>query len=157
DAGTLPGRDCACRDSPGRHLVHPRPGPGRLTTMNRGLASYVLAAPAGILLLGLLVGPLVLLLRASLYEPASGTGFFVPGSWTTANLANAPDDYGLSLLGFTLLFGVSVAGLTVAVTFPLALFIRALSPAWRRVAVTVVLLPKLASALVIVFGLQLLM
>jgi ABC-type spermidine/putrescine transport system permease subunit I len=117
-------------------------------------APYLLSAPAAALLLALLAGPLVLLLRVSLYEPAGGHGFFVPGTWTGANFAAITDRYGWSLLGFTFLFGTGVALLTVLVAYPLALFIRSLTPAGQKIALAVVLLPKLASVLVIVFGLQ---
>jgi ABC-type spermidine/putrescine transport system permease subunit I len=122
--------------------------------MSRRLTPYLLSAPAGALLLGLLAGPLVLLARVSLYEPAHGRGFFSPGTWTLANYAAAADGYGLRLLGYTVLFGAGVAGLTVLIAYPLALFIRSLAPAGRRVALAGVLLPKLASVLVILFGLQ---
>jgi ABC-type spermidine/putrescine transport system permease subunit I len=122
--------------------------------MTRRLAPYLLSAPAAGLLLGLLAGPLVFLVRVSLYEPARGSGFFRPGTWTLANFAAVADGYGLKLLGFTVLFGAAVAGLTVILAYPLALFVRALRPFWRRAAVTAVLLPKLASVLVILFGLQ---
>jgi ABC-type spermidine/putrescine transport system permease subunit I len=43
---------------------------------------------------------------------------------------------------------------TVILAYPIALFIRTLSPFWRRITVVAVLLPKLASVLVILFGLQ---
>jgi ABC-type spermidine/putrescine transport system permease subunit I len=120
----------------------------------RRLIPYLLSAPAASLLVGLLAGPLVLLFRVSLYEPARGHGFFVPGTWTTANFIAITDDYGLRLLGFTVLFGGGVAFTTVLVAYPLALFIRSLAPLGRRMALAVVLLPKLASVLVLVFGLQ---
>jgi ABC-type spermidine/putrescine transport system permease subunit I len=122
--------------------------------MTRRLAPYLLSAPAAALLLMLLAGPLVLLVRVSLYEPAQGHGFFTPGTWTPTNFASVSDGYGLSLLGFTVLFGAGVAILTVLFAYPFALFIRTLPPFWRRVAVIAVLLPKLASVLVILFGLQ---
>jgi ABC-type spermidine/putrescine transport system permease subunit I len=113
-----------------------------------------LSAPAAALLLGLLACPLVLLARVSLYEPAHGRGFFAPGTWTLANYAAVTDAHGLRLLWFTVIFGVAVAGLTVSVAYPLALFVRSLSSPWRRAALAGVLLPKLASVLVILFGLQ---
>jgi ABC-type spermidine/putrescine transport system permease subunit I len=122
--------------------------------VTRRAAPYVLSAPAAFLLLGLLLGPLVLVARVSLYEPPHGRGFFTPGTWTAANFAAVTDGHGLRLLGFTALFGVGVAGLTVLVAYPLALFLRSRPPPWRRTALAAVLLPKLASVLVILFGLQ---
>ena len=117
-------------------------------------APYLLSAPAAGLLAGLLLGPLVLLLRVSLYAPAAGRGFFTPGTLTAANFAAVTDAHGLRLLAFTALFGAGVAAAVVLVAYPLALFVRSLSPAGRRVAVAAVLLPKLASVLVVLFGLQ---
>ncbi len=121
--------------------------------MNR-FHPYLLSAPAAALLVGLLLGPLVLLLRVSLYEPASGRGFFTPGTWTLENFATVLDRYGVRLLAFTTAFGIGVAAVSVSVGYPLAMFIRSLSETARRVAVAGVLLPKLASVLVVVFGLQ---
>jgi ABC-type spermidine/putrescine transport system permease subunit I len=122
--------------------------------MNHRLTPYLLSAPAAALLLGLLAGPLLLLVRVSLYEPAQGHGFFIPETWVLTNFASVTDGYGLSLLGFTGMFGAAVALGTVLLAYPIALFIRALSPLWRRVALAAVLLPKLACVLVILFGLQ---
>ena len=121
--------------------------------MSRG-TPYLLASPAAALLVGLMLGPLVLLARVSLYEPPAGRGYYAPGTWTTANYAAATDADGLTLLAFTAGFAGTVAAAAVAVGFPLALFIRSLGPTGRRAAVGVVLLPKLASALVVMFGLQ---
>jgi ABC-type spermidine/putrescine transport system permease subunit I len=125
--------------------------------VNRQRTPYLLSAPAAGLLVALLACPLVLLARVSLYEPARGHGFFAPGTWTPANYASVTDGHGLGLLRYTVLFGAGVAGLTVAVAYPLALFVRSLSSPWRPVALAGILLPKLASVLVILFGLQLLL
>jgi ABC-type spermidine/putrescine transport system permease subunit I len=122
--------------------------------MSRRLTPYLLSAPAVALLAGLLACPLALLARVSLYEPARGVGFFSPGTWTPANYAAVTDGYGLRLLAYTAGFGVAVAGLTVLIAYPLALFLRSLAPPWRRAGLAAVLLPKLASVLVILFGLQ---
>src|SRR4051812_24870856 len=122
--------------------------------MKRSLTPYLLSSPATALLLGLLACPLLLLARVSLYEPGRGRGFFAPGTWTPGNYAAVTDGYGLGLLGYTLLFGAAVAALAVLVAYPFALLLRGLSRPWRRLALAAVLLPKLASALVILFGLQ---
>jgi ABC-type spermidine/putrescine transport system permease subunit I len=122
--------------------------------MIRRSAPYLLSAPAATLLVGLLACPLVLLVRVSFYEPAHGRGFFSPGTWTPNNYIAVTDGFGLELLGYTVLFGVGVAVLTVLVAFPLALFVRSLSSPWRQAALAGILLPKIASVLVILFGLQ---
>jgi ABC-type spermidine/putrescine transport system permease subunit I len=122
--------------------------------MNARWTPYLLSAPAVAMLVGLLAFPLLLLARVSLCEPAHGRGFFTPGTWTVVIYAVVMNGYHLSILGFTVLFGAAVATLTVAVAYPLALFVRSLRPSMRRVALACVLLPKLASVLVILFGLQ---
>ena len=106
------------------------------------------------MLAGLLVGPLVLLVRVSLYEPATGRGFFTPETWTAGNFAAVLDGFGARVLAFTIGFGAGVAVVSVAVAYPLALFVRSLSPTSQRIAVAAILLPKLANVLVVVFGLQ---
>jgi len=115
---------------------------------------YLLSAPAAAMLAGLLVGPLVLLVRVSLYEPATGRGFFTPETWTAGNFAAVLDGFGARVLAFTIGFGAGVAVVSVAVAYPLALFVRSLSPTSQRIAVAAILLPKLANVLVVVFGLQ---
>jgi ABC-type spermidine/putrescine transport system permease subunit I len=122
--------------------------------MSRRVVPYLLSAPATALLLGLLACPLLLLARVSLYEPPRGRGFFTPGTWTAANYAAVADAYGLRLLLYTTLFGVTVAALAVLTAYPFALFLRSLSRPWRRIGLAAALLPKLASVLVILFGLQ---
>lgn len=122
--------------------------------MSQRLTPYLLSTPAVVLLVGLLACPLVLLIRVSLYEPSHGHGFFVEGTWTSANYSSITDWYGLKLLGYTVLFGSVVAFVVVLVAYPLALFMRSLQSPWRQIALASVLLPKLASVLVILFGLQ---
>jgi ABC-type spermidine/putrescine transport system permease subunit I len=121
--------------------------------MSQRLTPYLLSAPAAALLAGLLVSPLVLLVRVSLYEPAHGRGFFTPDTWTTSNFTAVTDAHGLRLLGFTVLFGVGVAALTILLGYPLALFVRSLPPRARVAAVGLILLAKLANVLAILFGL----
>jgi ABC-type spermidine/putrescine transport system permease subunit I len=115
---------------------------------------YLLSTPAAALLLGLLACPLVLLARVSLCEPGRGSGFFTPGTWTLANYSSVTDAFGLRLLAFTVAFAAAVAALTLLLAYPLALFVRSLSGRWRWLALGLVLLPKFASVLVILFGLQ---
>ena len=48
-----------------------------------GLVPWVLAAPATFLLMVAFAGPMILLVRVSLYEsPVDGTGFYRPGTWS---------------------------------------------------------------------------
>jgi ABC-type spermidine/putrescine transport system permease subunit I len=114
-----------------------------------------LASPALLLLTVFLAGPLVLLVRVSLFAPAAGIGFYQPGTWTAGNFADlAGDPYFREVLGFTLLLALGVTLLVLLIAYPLALFIHALPPRRKAVALGAVLLPKLASVLVGVYGLQ---
>lgn len=115
---------------------------------------YLLAGPAAGLLLGLLVCPLLLVARVSLYQPANGHGFFTPGTWTLANHSALWYGHGLGLVGYTIAFGAMVAVVVVIISFPLALFLRSLNSPLRRLALAGITLPKFASVLVILFGLQ---
>ena len=115
---------------------------------------YLLAGPAATLLIGLLVCPLLLVIRVSLYQPANGRGFFMPGTWTLANHSALMDAHGLGLVGYTIAFGAMIAVVVVMVSFPLALFLRSLNFSLQRFAIAGITLPKFASVLVILFGLQ---
>lgn len=115
---------------------------------------YLLAGPAAGLLLGLLVCPLLLVARVSLYQAATGRGFFTPGTWTLANHSVLLDGHGLGLMGYTIGFGCLVALVVVGISFPLALFLRSLYSPLRQVVLAGITLPKFASVLVILFGLQ---
>jgi ABC-type spermidine/putrescine transport system permease subunit I len=118
----------------------------------------LLAAPAVGLVLGLLVAPLVLLVRVSLYEEAGGRGFFRPGTWTLESYRFLlADGYTHEVLVFTVLLGLGVTAVVLLVSYPLALFIHGLSPAWKTAALAAVVLPKLASVLVVLCGLQMLL
>ncbi len=120
-----------------------------------GWRPLALATPAGLLLLVFLAGPLMLLARVSLYESAGGRGFYQPGTWTAANFAAlARDAYFREVVAFTLTLALGVTMLVLALAYPLALFIHGLAPRWKAAALGAVVLPKLASMLVGVYGLQ---
>lgn len=125
--------------------------------MRRSITPYWLVLPAATLLFGLLAVPLVLLVRVSLYRGGDGHGFYTPNTWTLTHYAALTDAYGLRMAGYTVLFGAGVAVLTVAAGFATALWLRELAGRWRALVLAVVLAPKLASVLVILFGLQLLL
>lgn len=125
--------------------------------MNRPLTPYLLSLPAAGLLLTMLASPLLLLLRMSLHRGGQGRVFYVPGTWTLDSYHDVTDAYGLRMLGYTVLFGAGVAVLTVAAGYATALWLRDRTPRRRRLVLAVVLAPKLASVLVVLFGLQLLL
>jgi ABC-type spermidine/putrescine transport system permease subunit I len=125
--------------------------------MRDKLGPALLAGPALALLLAFLAGPLLLLGRVSLCEPPAGRGFYRPGTWTLAVYRELGERYFREVLLFTTGLGVGVAGLAVLVAYPLALYVHGLPPRARVVALAAVVLPKLASVLVVLYGLELLL
>ncbi len=118
------------------------------------LMRWCLCLPA-LTLVGLLAFvPAAFLVRMSFNEFAPGQGFYREGTFTTAHYAGLTRSFELRLIGFTLLFGLEIASLAVLLGFPVALYLRSLRPRWRNLALGAVLLPKVASTLVILFGLQ---
>jgi ABC-type spermidine/putrescine transport system permease subunit I len=118
----------------------------------------LLAAPAALLWLAFLLGPLGLLVRLSLCHSDPGRDFYQPGTWTLHSYRElAGEVYFRQVLGFTLLLGVAVTLLTLLLAYPLALFIHGLRPRGRALALTAAVLPKFAGVLVVVFGLKLLL
>ena len=129
-------------------MIAPDPSRQRLTAL-------VLSAPALLLLLVFFAGPFLFLLRLSFYAPAAGRGFYQPGTWTTANYGDLlADPYFRQVILFTLLLGLGVTALVLLLALPLSLFIHALPPRQKTLALAAVVLPKLASMLVVVYGLQ---
>lgn len=113
------------------------------------------AAPAVTLLALFYFAPMALLLRVSLFADAGGRGFYRPGTWTLENYrVLAGDPYFREVLAFTLLLGAGVALLTMLIAYPLALFIDGLPPRGKAAALAAVVLPKLASVLVAIYGLE---
>jgi ABC-type spermidine/putrescine transport system permease subunit I len=121
----------------------------------RRFTAVVLSAPALLLLAVFFAGPFLFLLRLSFYAPAAGRGFYRPGTWTTANYGDLfTDAYSRQVILFTLLLGLGVTTLVLLLALPLSLFIHALPPRQKTLALAAVVLPKLASMLVVVYGLQ---
>lgn len=114
----------------------------------------LLSGPALALLGGVVLAPFVLLLRASLCEPAAGRGFYAPGTFTVQNYARLFDPYHRSLVAFTAGFAVATAATSLAVGYPLALFIHGRADRRQPLAVGLLLVPKMAGTLAAVFGLQ---
>jgi ABC-type spermidine/putrescine transport system permease subunit I len=125
----------------------------------RNWAGPLLAAPAGVLLALFLLGPLLLLVRVSLCaEPVGGRGFYRPGTWTLAGYRDlVADGYVCEVLVFTVLLALGITALTLAVAYPLGLWLHSLPGRVRGVALACVLLPKVASALALLYGLDLLL
>jgi ABC-type spermidine/putrescine transport system permease subunit I len=117
---------------------------------------YLLSAPAVLFVILFLACPLTLLLRLSLCKEAEGRGFYQPGTWTFAGYA-ALDHYTAHIVVFTVTLACLLAFLSVLLAYPLALFIHRLPPRRKALALVLVLLPKLANALVVIYGLILLL
>jgi putative spermidine/putrescine transport system permease protein len=113
--------------------------------------------PAWLMLTLFLFGPLVLLLRVSLYEPGQGRGFYTPGTWTVQNYVALGHDAVLpGIIGFTLGAALGMTLLTIVVAYPLALWVQGLPTRQRPVALGLIVLPKLCNVLAVLFGLRLL-
>ncbi len=121
--------------------------------LNR-ISSLLSVGPALALVGGLIFGPLLLLLRVSLYSPAAGRGFYVPGTYSFANYAAFSGSHLLNILGFTILCGFAVATIVLAIAYPLGLFLCSLSHRAQLTAMGLILLPKTAGLLALLFGLQ---
>jgi ABC-type spermidine/putrescine transport system permease subunit I len=127
-------------------------------TAHHPLAAIVLTAPAVLLLVIFFAAPFLLLLRVSWYAPSSGRGFYQPGTWTIENYrALFADPYFQQVLVFTVLLALGVTSLVMLLALPLALFINALPSRQKSLALAAVILPKLASMLVMIYGLQVLL
>lgn len=123
--------------------------------MKASLSTLVLIAPALVMLAIFLIGPLFLLIRVSLCGEAGGAGFYFPQTWTlTSYRVLLSDSYFRSVWQFTVAVSVIVAVLTLVLAYPLAFFIRALPPRTKTLALIAVVLPKLASVLVVVYGMK---
>lgn len=130
-----------------------------------GWRPYLLAAPAVALLLLFFLAPILQLVRVSLYEGGNrsgfgigGGGFYKPGTWTVQTYRTLlGETYFREVLTFTVVLGVVVAGITLAIAYPLSLYIHRLPPRAKALALTAVVLPKLANVLVLIYGLELLL
>ena len=119
---------------------------------------WLLAAPAVVLLLMLFAGPLLLLLRVSLFESSGGTGFYRPGTWSVRAYSELLGErFGRGIVTFTVGLGVAVAALSVLIGYPLALFIHSLPRRAKVAALGAVVLPKLANVFVVLYGVNLLL
>lgn len=124
----------------------------------RRTAGLALALPALGFVAFFFVVPLALVLRVSWMRReayGSESGYYVPGSWTLdAYRTLFHDPYFRELLGFTIVYGVGVALLSLAIGYGLALFLRSWTARYRSLGAFLVLLPKIANMLIIVYGLK---
>lgn len=118
----------------------------------------IMAVPGVMFVASLLACPLALLLRVSFFESAQGVGFYKPNTWSIQSYQEfLSDPTSREVTLFTIVTGLGITGITLLIAYPVALFISGLSPFSRRLAVGLVLLPKLCNVLVLVYGLQLIL
>jgi len=131
-----------------------------MRTELRRLAPLLCAGPAILMLLVLFVLPMLLLLRVSLFEGGGQSGFglgaggfYRPDTWTLQAYGTLLGDfYFRDVLAFTVGLGIGLALLSVLIAYPLALFIRSLRGSAKWLALSAVVLPKLANLLVVIYG-----
>lgn len=121
---------------------------------NRRWTPVWLGMPALALILGSGLGPVVLMVRMSLYDRTDGIGNYTAGTATPANHERLLEADSLKIVGFTLLFGASVAFATIVIGYALALVLDSWPRRWRTVGLAVVVIPKLTNGLATVFGLK---
>jgi ABC-type spermidine/putrescine transport system permease subunit I len=123
---------------------------------HRKVFPWLLAAPAVMLLASCFLLPLLLLIRVSVFEGAGGEAVYRPGTWSMRAYTDLLGGrLGRGLIAFTIALGVGVALLAVLIGYPLALFISSLPRTAKRIALGIVLLPKLANVYVVLYGLNL--
>jgi ABC-type spermidine/putrescine transport system permease subunit I len=114
--------------------------------------------PAWAMLVLFVAGPLALLARVSLYEPGRGRGFYTPASWTLENYGVLVGDAVLpGIVAFTVGGALAMTALTLALAYPLALWVQRLPAPQRPLALGLIVLPKLCNVLAVLFGLRLLL
>lgn len=132
---------------------------------------YFLLGPLFVMLVFFFAGPLLWLLRVSLYrsrgasgfgiggaEGQTGGGYYVEGTWTLENYGRIfTDEYFRSITLFTLEFALLVTVVTMLLAYPMAYYIYKAGPRLKVVLLILVILPKLSNILVLVYGLQILL
>lgn len=114
-----------------------------------------LGALPAMLLLGLFVfTPFVLLLRVSFYATASGRGFYEQETWTFHQYETIFDSHSLSITELTIEVALIVTALSVLLSYAFAMLVQSLKRGWQYVIIIMVMVPKSAGMLLVVFGLQ---
>ncbi len=129
------------------------------------LTPWLWAAPTVCLLLALLLWPALQLIRVSFYEGGGGQSgfgiggsFYKPDTWTLEVYRGLiVDRYFWDILGFTVWLGLVVAALCVLLGYPTAHFIWRLPLRWKSIALGAVIVTKLSSLLVTIYGLKLIL
>lgn len=129
------------------------------------MTPWLWAAPTLLLLLALLLSPALQLVRLSFCQGGGGQSgfgiggsFYKPGTWTLDVYSKlAGDRYFWDILGFTVWLGLVVTALCVLLAYPTAHFIWTLSKRWKLLALGAIVVTKLSSLLVTIYGLKLIL
>ena len=128
------------------------------------LAGWLWAAPAALLVLGLVGWPMLYLVRLSLCEGGGQSGFglggsfYTPGTWTLHGYqVLIGDRYFWEIWGFTLWLGFVVTGLCILLGYPTAHMLWQLPRRWKGLALACVIIPKVSNLLVTAYGLKLIL
>ncbi|MBI3974469.1 MAG: ABC transporter permease subunit [Chloroflexi bacterium] len=125
-----------------------------------GTATWALLAPALALTVMLLIVPTLWLVRLSLLESGAGDAarFYVPSSFTLAQYRQVlTDPYFGAVVWSTVRLALVTGAVCLAVAYPLAVWITRARRPVGGVALWLVSLPKLTNALVVLYGVLLLL
>lgn len=129
------------------------------------LRPWLWAAPTLMLLLVLLLWPTLQLIRLSFAKGGGGqsgfgigSSFYEPGTWTFSVYDRMlADAFFWDVLGFTVWLGLVITLLCVLLGYPTAYFIWQLPRRWKIAALSAVIVTKLSSLLVTIYGLKLIL
>lgn len=117
-------------------------------------STAILITPALTFLTVMIITPLFFMIRVSLLKPPEEAGFYIPDTFTFQNYGLIFDNYGISIILKTSIFALEISFITIFISLGFALLIQKSSKLLRVISITCLLLPKLTSPLLIIFGLQ---
>ena len=95
-----------------------------------------------------------LTLRMSLHASGTGAGLYEPGSFTLAHWMNLLEGHHRGIIAATVVTGLAAAVLSTAVGYLVALAAALLAGGRLRLAIFLILAPRLSGVLAALFGLQ---
>lgn len=117
-------------------------------------STAILISPALTLITVMIIAPLFLMIRVSLFKPPEEAGFYIPDTFTFQNYSLIFDKYAINIILKTTIFAFEISFISIFLSLGFALLIQKSSKFWRVISITCLLLPKLTSPLLIIFGLQ---
>lgn len=126
--------------------------------MNSWTKKWLWGTPTLLCVGGLLLFPLIGLLRLSFMENEGGGSYYVPGTWSLDSWKFLrTDSYFHDICTFTLGLGLGVTTLCLLIGYPLALSICHSSPRLKPALLAALVITKLSNLLVTVYGLKFLL